>query len=522
MKVALPREDPTLDRGRANPAEPASFNDETSEIHRALSTALGWRHASAWAVSQHDDALVGSNRSGAETLVAVGIQAPPSRPIEFGGLPLHLITESLDKNDPAADIPSIVTDVMLRSIVEAHFAVWYVWHVPTGAIVAPGMRELLDIPDHAVPTIVEEWLGRVHPDDLARMVAENDEALCTNSAFRSEYRFRRGDGTYISISDWGIVLSGDGGNAEWMAGGLRDITVEKTLEQAREESAQLREVLFNKALLPTLLIDGSGVLVDASQSALDFLQAERETLVGRPAIEILPARLVETSKSSGLSDVTGEDARGAMEVELAVAGTRKWLLATVVPFFVGDEQMAFVLGADVTERRRAAEALARSEASLREKKEALERHNVALRVLMDQRRDDFEEHRRVLAENIEQLVYPTLDRLAAAFSDREEVALLDVLRQTLNDIANPMLETRDAPLDRMRGLSRREYEILQLVRAGRTTKEIADALYLSPTTVTFHRGNIRRKLGLHGSGVRLTPRIAVDAVLRSQAEPDRT
>lgn len=519
---ATPHEDRSLDPGRTLPDVPTLCDEEASGIHRALSIALGWRRASALAVSQRDGALVGSNRSGAESILAVGDQAPPSRPIEFGGLPLQLITESLDRHDPAREIPSIVTDTMLRSIVEAHFAVWYVWHVPTGTIVVPGMGELLDIPHHAVPTIVEEWLGRVHPEDLSRMVGENDEALRTNSAFRSEYRFRRGDGGYISISDWGIVLSGDDGNAEWMAGGLRDITIEKTLEQARGESAQLREVLFKKALVPTFLIDGSGVLVDASQSALDFLQAERETLVGRPGIEILPARLVESTKSPDLLDVTSEDALGAMEVELEVAGTRKWLLATVVPFFVGDEQMAFVLGADVTERRKAAEALAHSEASLREKKEDLERHNVALRVLIDQRRSDFEERRRVLTENMEQLVFPILDRVAAAFSDREEVALLDVVRQTLNDIANPLLETRDSPLDRSRGLSRREYEILQLVKAGRTTKEIARALYLSPTTVTFHRGNIRRKLGLHRSGVRLTPRIDANAVLPSQAEPERT
>ena len=188
-----------------------------------------------------------------------------------------------------------------------------------------------------------------------------------------------------------------------------------------------------------------------------------------------------------------------MEVEVEVDHTRKWLLATVVPFFVRDEQMAFVFGADITERRRAAEALARSEASLREKKEALERHNVALRVLIDQRRNDFEEHRRILTENMEELVFPILDRVSAAFSDREEVALLDVVRQTLTDIADPLLETREPQPDRPRGLTRREYEILQLVKAGRTTKEIARALYLSPTTVTFHRGNIRRKLGLHGS-----------------------
>jgi PAS domain S-box-containing protein len=495
---------------RPAPAERTTVCHEgESGIEDALRTALSWRRAAALAVSQSDGAVVGSNRRGSEAILPGGDHALPSRPIEFGGLPLQLISEGLDGHDPAVEIPPIVTDSMLRRIVEAHFAVWYVWHVPTGTIIAPGMRELLDIPHHSVPTIVEEWLGRVHPHDLPRMVAENDEALRTNSAFRSEYRFRRGDGGYISISDWGIVLSGDDGTAEWMAGGLRDITLEKTLEQARGESAQLREVLFKKALVPTFLVDSSGVLVDASQSALDFLQAERDELVGRLGVEVLPVPLQGMSADD--PDATAGDTLRAMEVQVEVSGTQKWLLATVVPFFVRDEQMAFVIGADVTERRRAAEALARSEASLREKKEALERHNVALRVLIDQRRNDFEEHRRVLSENMEELVFPILDRVSEAFSDREEVALLDVVRQTLTDIADPLLETRDPQLDRPRGLTRREYEILQLVKTGRTTKEIARALYLSPATVTFHRGNIRRKLGLHGSGMRLSPRIAVEA-----------
>ena len=84
-----------------------------------------------------------------------------------------------------------------------------------------------------------------------------------------------------------------------------------------------------------------------------------------------------------------------------------------------------------------------------------------------------------------------------------------------------MLETRDSPLEGMQGLSRREYEILQLVKAGRTTREIANALYLSPATVTFHRGNIRRKLGLHRSGVRLIPRVAVQAVIASPGVSER-
>ena len=483
--------------------------EEGSGITDALRTALSWRRAPAFALDNRDDAVVESNRRSADTHPPGADRGLRTRSIEFGGVPLHLVTAGLDSRDPDVEIPSIVTDSMLRRIVEAHFAVWYVWHIPTGTIIAPGMRELLGIPQRSVPSIVEEWLGRVHPQDLPRMVAENDEALRENSVFRSEYRFRRGDGGYISISDWGIVLSGEDGTAEWMAGGLRDITIEKTLEQAREESAQLREVLFKKALVPSFLVDSSGVLVDASQSALDFLQADRDELVGRPVAEVLPVPLPGVG-GAGEPDVTPDGTPGAMEVEVEVHRTRKWLLATVVPFFVRDEQMSFVFGADITERRKAAEALASSEASLREKKEALEQHNVALRVLIDQRRNDLEEHRRILAENVEELVFPILDRVSAAFSGREEVALLDVVRQTLIDIADPLLESRDQQPDRPRGLTRREYEILQLVKAGRTTKEIARALYLSPTTVTFHRGNIRRKLGLHGSGLRLSPRIAVE------------
>ena len=39
--------------------------------------------------------------------------------------------------------------------------------------------------------------------------------------------------------------------------------------------------------------------------------------------------------------------------------------------------------------------------------------------------------------------------------------------------------------------------------SGRSTSEIAEALYISPTTVSFHRKNLRRKLGLGTRGPRL-------------------
>ncbi len=478
---------------------------------------LGWRRAPTIAIDRGTGAPVESNDGVAEFVAARdgGSSAPlpqwtqrvPWRPFDFGGLRLRLATEAVESEAPRRSIPSIVTDTMLRRIVEAHFAVWYVWHVPTGVCIVPGMRDLLGIPEFKVPTIVEEWLERVHPEDLPRMIAENDQALRRGSPFRSEYRLLRADGSYVSISDWGIVLSGDDGGYEWMAGGIRDITSEKILDEVREESAQLRGVLFDKALMPAFLVDSSGVVVEASRSGLHFLEARRDGVVGRPATAIFPASITEQCVDS--LDETRPDVSGTTEVELEVAGERKWLLATVVPFGTGEGRMALVLGADITDRRRTAEALARSEAILREKSEALERHNVALRVIMDQRRSDLEGHKRIVADGLEQLVFPILDRLATAFADRPEAALLDVARQTLNDIAGAPVEVSGEALDYPQGLSRREHEVLQLVRAGKTTDEIARALFLSPATVTFHRGNIRRKLGLHGSGLQLTPRVGV-------------
>ncbi len=46
-------------------------------------------------------------------------------------------------------------------------------------------------------------------------------------------------------------------------------------------------------------------------------------------------------------------------------------------------------------------------------------------------------------------------------------------------------------------LSDREREVLQMIAEGRANKEIANLLYISPTTVETHRAHILRKLDVH-------------------------
>lgn len=67
---------------------------------------------------------------------------------------------------------------------------------------------------------------------------------------------------------------------------------------------------------------------------------------------------------------------------------------------------------------------------------------------------------------------------------------------------SPLLSTRLADLASQKGptdpLSKREKEVAKLLAEGKTSKEIADILYISIYTVRRHRDNLMRKLDLKG------------------------
>jgi len=46
-------------------------------------------------------------------------------------------------------------------------------------------------------------------------------------------------------------------------------------------------------------------------------------------------------------------------------------------------------------------------------------------------------------------------------------------------------------------LTKREKQLLEMFRQGKTSKECAEELYISYFTVETHRKNIHRKLGTH-------------------------
>ncbi|WP_216588761.1 helix-turn-helix transcriptional regulator [Streptomyces brasiliscabiei] len=97
-------------------------------------------------------------------------------------------------------------------------------------------------------------------------------------------------------------------------------------------------------------------------------------------------------------------------------------------------------------------------------------------------------------------------RLAAAVADHlgarpladEVTQLARRARLGLNRAPEPALAPAD-PVAAL-GLTDREHDVLRLVAAGRTNRQIAEALFISPKTASVHVSNILAKLGVSGRG----------------------
>lgn len=100
---------------------------------------------------------------------------------------------------------------------------------------------------------------------------------------------------------------------------------------------------------------------------------------------------------------------------------------------------------------------------------------------------------------------------AYLMKDAGAAKVLEVIRLVLSGQAYLSPQMSGRMLDTLTGrqprgstspiakLSDREFEIFQLLGTGKSTKEVAAALHLSPKTVDAHRGNIKTKLQLKDS-----------------------
>ena len=130
----------------------------------------------------------------------------------------------------------------------------------------------------------------------------------------------------------------------------------------------------------------------------------------------------------------------------------------------------------------------------------LEESNTALKVLLEHRSSEREKFEENVLSHIRSLVSPYLERLKNTDLDSQQSSLLDIVEANLLEITSQFSGTLYSS---SLGLTRREMEVAALIKTGKTNAEIAVLINISEHSVSFHRQNLRKKLGLLGRKVNL-------------------
>jgi PAS domain S-box-containing protein len=142
----------------------------------------------------------------------------------------------------------------------------------------------------------------------------------------------------------------------------------------------------------------------------------------------------------------------------------------------------------------------RAEEELRIKRANLEEVNTALKVLLKKRDENKVELEEKVFMNMKELAIPYLNKLRQTELDTLQEAFVGILESNLNDIISPFSKRLSS---RYWNFTPTELRIANLIRQGKTTKEISAMLNLSNKTIDTHRKNIRRKLGIDGKKANL-------------------
>lgn len=156
---------------------------------------------------------------------------------------------------------------------------------------------------------------------------------------------------------------------------------------------------------------------------------------------------------------------------------------------------------DITERKKAEQELKAREDELKVKANDLEEVNAALKVLLKHRDEDKTEIEKRVLSNIQTLILPFLEKLRAKGLDKKQMAYANILESNLKDIISPF--SRRLSLKHLK-FTPAEIQISNLIKQGKTSKEIAELLNLSERTIESHRKNIRRKTGIKNKKENLT------------------
>ena len=225
------------------------------------------------------------------------------------------------------------------------------------------------------------WLDNLHPDDRARVLAEMP-ALFAHAQLATEYRFRGKDGAYHWVHDEARLLRDAAGKPTEVVGSWVDITDRRRAEVSlRASEERLRLLVGSVRDYAIYMLDPEGHVRSWNVGARQIKGYTESEILGQHFSRFYTPEDVAAEKPAAA--LRAAVASGRFEEEnwrLRKDGSRFW--ADVVITAVRDDRGALVgfakVTRDLTERKRAEQALRASEEQLRQYATQLEAANKEL------------------------------------------------------------------------------------------------------------------------------------------------
>ncbi len=272
-----------------------------------------------------------------------------------------------------------------------------------------------------------------------------------------------------------------------------------------EERRQAQEALKESEERFSLFMDYLPAIVfikNADSQAIYVNKHMNETLgakdwIGKNALELFPK---DTAEAMQTDDRQAMAEGYQMSVESVpdkngtnhIYQTHKFKIERT-----GKRPLLGGIALDITERNKAENEIRKAkeklEAKVRERTASLEEMNAALHVLLKKREQDKDDIEGKILSNVKILISPCLQALKKCALNNNHKELVQILETNIDEIVSPFTHKLSALNI---NLSPMEIQVANLVRQGKTNKEISEILAIAVKTVAFHRHNIRRKLGL--------------------------
>ena len=312
----------------------------------------------------------------------------------------------------------------------------------------------------------------------------------------SEMKHVRKDGTqFLSLMKITLLRDGQGAPLAILVI-IKDTTERIQADELLRDSKLRYQNLVESTSDWVWEVDKEGRYTYVSPRIRDLLGYEPEEVIHKTPFDLMPPEEAERVGEIFATAVARQEPINSLEnINLHKDGRLLILETSGLPFFdVGGEFLGYRgIDRDITDRKQ-------SENKLLKQREKLEETNIALRVILRESEITKMELEKNVLSNIKDLLLPYVTELDTMLLDDEQRFLGDIIKANINEITSSFSRKLKLEFD---DLTPREIQVADLIKQGRTNKEIARLLNITGSGVDHHRRNLRKKLNIKNKKINL-------------------